>query len=127
MITRRVFLGQSAACGAALLAPAHAWKWPDTTAVDLLSAPLLNAAPDEILITILHTNDTHSQIEPLPKNDRSYPDKGVVSALRCSAVAQAESAHAVDAPVMPFFAIFQHYRAKLNTRRYPRLATMWQS
>jgi len=79
MITRRVFLGQSAACGAALLSPARAWEWPETAATELLSAPLLNPAPDEILITILHTNDTHSQIEPLPKNDRSYPDKGGVA------------------------------------------------
>ena len=27
---------------------------------------------------ILHTNDTHSRIEPLPETDRSFPDKGGV-------------------------------------------------
>ena len=35
--------------------------------------------PGETLITILHTNDTHSQIDPLPANDRQYPDKGGVA------------------------------------------------
>jgi 5'-nucleotidase len=42
------------------------------------SAPLL-VEPGEKLITILHTNDTHSQIDPLPANDRQYPDKGGVA------------------------------------------------
>ena len=31
------------------------------------------------MITILHTNDTHSQIDPLPENDRQYPGKGGVA------------------------------------------------
>ncbi|MGV6862210.1 MAG: bifunctional metallophosphatase/5'-nucleotidase [Putridiphycobacter sp.] len=30
-------------------------------------------------ITILHTNDTHSHIDPFPKNDRKYPNKGGVN------------------------------------------------
>jgi 5'-nucleotidase len=33
----------------------------------------------DTLITILHTNDTHSQIDPLPANDRAYPGKGGVA------------------------------------------------
>ena len=44
-----------------------------------IAAPLLQPAAGETLITILHTNDTHSQIDPLPSNDRSYPDKGGVA------------------------------------------------
>ena len=30
-------------------------------------------------ITILHTNDTHSHIDPLPVDDPHYPDKGGVA------------------------------------------------
>lgn len=30
-------------------------------------------------ITILHTNDTHSRIEPLEMSDRNYPDKGGIA------------------------------------------------
>jgi 5'-nucleotidase len=33
----------------------------------------------ETLITILHTNDTHSQIDPLPDNDKQYAGKGGVA------------------------------------------------
>ena len=29
-------------------------------------------------LVILHTNDTHSRIEPLPETDRNFPDKGGV-------------------------------------------------
>jgi 5'-nucleotidase len=65
MISRRKFLGSSAAFGAYLVACGPR--------VDLLSA-----AGDKI-ITILHTNDTHSQIDPLPLNDRNNPGKGGVA------------------------------------------------
>ena len=34
-------------------------------------------AADEIVITILHTNDTHSQIDPLPANDQNAGKGGV--------------------------------------------------
>ena len=30
-------------------------------------------------ITVLHTNDTHSHIDPLPVDDPHYPDKGGVA------------------------------------------------
>ena len=30
-------------------------------------------------ITILHTNDTHSHIDPMPSDDPHYPDKGGVA------------------------------------------------
>src|SRR5262249_37879752 len=44
-----------------------------------IEAPLLEPLAGETLITILHTNDTHSQIDPLPDNDRDYPNKGGVA------------------------------------------------
>jgi 5'-nucleotidase len=44
-----------------------------------ISEPLLEVVPGETLITILHTNDTHSQIDPLPENDKQYPGKGGVA------------------------------------------------
>ena len=59
MITRRNFLATSAAFGA--------------TAVIYPRA--LFAA--ETVITILHTNDTHSQIDPLPANDKNAGKGGV--------------------------------------------------
>ncbi|HEY0407947.1 MAG TPA: metallophosphatase, partial [Pyrinomonadaceae bacterium] len=43
-----------------------------------LFAPLLEPKDGETLITILHTNDQHSQIDPLPANDR-YAGKGGVA------------------------------------------------
>lgn len=36
-------------------------------------------SPAETVITILHTNDTHSQIDPIAANDRLYPGKGGVA------------------------------------------------
>lgn len=70
MITRRIFLGASIIGGAtfALSAPplfSHASSFSE------FAAPLLQAGQDETLITILHTNDQHSQIDPLPANDRN--------------------------------------------------------
>jgi 5'-nucleotidase len=44
-----------------------------------LAAPLLEPQPGETLITILHTNDTHSQIDPLPANDKQHPGEGGVA------------------------------------------------
>jgi 5'-nucleotidase len=78
MISRRKFLSASIVGGAALtlsnsvlssLAPANL-KAP-------LTAPLLQAKDGETLITILHTNDQHSQIDPLPANDRNAGKGGV--------------------------------------------------
>jgi 5'-nucleotidase len=43
-----------------------------------LSEPLLEPTDGETLITILHTNDMHSQIDPLPANDR-YAGKGGIA------------------------------------------------
>lgn len=59
MITRRDFLTTSAAFGAfAIVSPR-----------ELLAA--------DTVITILHTNDTHSQIDPLPANDKNAGKGGV--------------------------------------------------
>jgi len=38
---------------------------------------LLNASAADTIITILHTNDTHSQIDPLPANDANAGKGGV--------------------------------------------------
>jgi 5'-nucleotidase len=59
MITRRDFLTASAAFGAFAIASPR----------ELFAA--------ETVITILHTNDTHSQIDPLPANDRNAEKGGV--------------------------------------------------
>ena len=60
MINRRIFLTTSAAFGATLAAsPRDVFSVVDT------------------VITILHTNDTHSQIDPLPANDRNAGMGGV--------------------------------------------------
>src|SRR5258706_9739097 len=78
MTTRRNFLGASIAAGLSLsfpkslrslYPPAHAAIW----------APLLEPMKGETLITILHTNDTHSQIDPILENDKTYAGKGGVA------------------------------------------------
>ena len=78
MTTRRSFLGASIAAGLSLsfpkslrslYAPARAAIW----------APLLEPQKGETLITILHTNDTHSQIDPILDNDKTYAGKGGVA------------------------------------------------
>src|SRR5687768_10415470 len=62
MINRRTFLRTSAAFGATLAAfPRH----------------VLEASAADTVITILHTNDTHSQIDPLPANDKNAGKGGV--------------------------------------------------
>jgi 5'-nucleotidase len=79
MITRRKFLRASLAGGAIAISPRSAWELLANPAWSAISAPLLEVAAGEKLITILHTNDTHSQIDPLPANDKQYPDKGGVA------------------------------------------------
>ncbi len=83
MINRRTFLKGSITGGAAFALPtsvlellsAPAWL----ASSDGVSAPLLEVSPGETLITILHTNDTHSQIDPMPENDPQFPGKGGVA------------------------------------------------
>jgi 5'-nucleotidase len=79
MTTRRRFLGASAAFGAALLTPRAMFGLLPRPVGRPLTVPLLEAAAGEKLITILHTNDTHSQIDPFPADDRLYPGKGGVA------------------------------------------------
>ena len=77
MITRRKFLATTAAFGAAtLVRPAEILT---STTYESLAEPLLLPRRGETLITILHTNDTHSQIDPVPPNDKLYPGKGGVA------------------------------------------------
>ncbi|MEP6919583.1 MAG: metallophosphoesterase [bacterium] len=77
MITRRKFLATSAVLGTSLLIrPTDIFT---SVTPSSLTTPLLEAARGETLITILHTNDTHSQIDPVPSNDKLYPGKGGVA------------------------------------------------
>src|ERR1044071_9311338 len=62
MINRRTFLTTSAAFSARVAGFPRA---------------LLNASAGDTIITILHTNDTHSQIDPLPANDANAGKGGV--------------------------------------------------
>ena len=79
MISRRTFLKGSIAGGATLALPATALDLFSAPAWPAISQPLLAASAGETLITVLHTNDTHSQIDPLPDNDRQNPGKGGVA------------------------------------------------
>src|SRR3954469_15438007 len=50
------------------------------TGVTLGSLPLDIFAKEELIrLTILHTNDTHSRIDPFPENDAKYPGMGGVA------------------------------------------------
>ncbi len=62
MINRRTFLTTSAAFGVTLAG---------------FPRELLKASAADTIITILHTNDTHSQIDPLPENDANAGKGGV--------------------------------------------------
>ena len=79
MITRRRFLKASLAGGLVATSPRSVLQLVSTPMWSAIGAPLLEIKPGETLITILHTNDTHSQIDPLPANDQQYPDKGGVA------------------------------------------------
>jgi len=74
MITRRRFLAYGVLFGLiALTIPSQAGL------TGAQSDVLAGSSPEDIRITVLHTNDTHSQIEPLPLNDRAHPGKGGVA------------------------------------------------
>jgi 5'-nucleotidase len=79
VITRRGFLKASLAGGLVATSPQSALQLFSTPVRSSISASLLQVSPGETLITILHTNDTHSQIDPIPANDRLYPNKGGVT------------------------------------------------
>ncbi|MGI8733405.1 MAG: bifunctional metallophosphatase/5'-nucleotidase [Pyrinomonadaceae bacterium] len=79
MITRRRFLATTAAFGTAMLVSPKEILTNVSGSRVSLADPLLSPLRGETLITILHTNDTHSQIDPLPANDKLYPGKGGVA------------------------------------------------
>ena len=68
MINRRKFLTTSAVFGASLALSKQ---------FNSSASPSSAVNADETTITILHTNDTHSQIDPLPENDRNAGKGGV--------------------------------------------------
>jgi 5'-nucleotidase len=79
MTTRRNFLKTAAVAGLSLpltrTTSLLKWGIPSLS----VSAPLLQPGKGETLITILHTNDTHSQIDPILENDKNYAGKGGVA------------------------------------------------
>src|SRR2546425_129347 len=79
MQTRRDFLKAAVVGGLSvpLMGRTSLFRWYD--AALSISAPLLEPALGETLITILHTNDTHSQIDPILENDKTYAGKGGVA------------------------------------------------
>jgi 5'-nucleotidase len=83
MISRRKFLktslNTSLAGGLALSLPRSAPQMFSAPRRSAIAAPLLEPRAGETLITILHTNDTHSQIDPIAENDRVYAGKGGVA------------------------------------------------
>src|SRR3989454_9761766 len=76
--TRRDFLKTAVVGGLSvpLIGRTSLFRWHD--AALSISAPLLRPALGETLITILHTNDTHSQIDPIFENE-TYPGQGGVA------------------------------------------------
>ncbi len=79
MINRRKFLTGSAVFGAAAIVSPLGRRLPGRERSFDFIAPFLQPAVNETVITILHTNDTHSQINPLPANDRMNPGMGGVA------------------------------------------------
>jgi len=81
--SRRKFLTGATIGGASLALAANVNSFATNSALSVLASPLhtpplLDAKKGEKLITILHTNDVHSQIDPLPANDK-YAGKGGVA------------------------------------------------
>ena len=79
MIDRRSFLKTSIVCGAGLALPNTVSSLLTLTVRAAICEPLLERAAGETLITILHTNDTHSQIDPIPDSDKQWGGKGGVA------------------------------------------------
>jgi 5'-nucleotidase len=76
MTSRRDFLGASILTGLSFSLPKSLRSLRFGEAI---WAPLLDPAPGETLITVLHTNDTHSQIDPILDNDKTWAGKGGVA------------------------------------------------
>ena len=78
MISRRQFLGTSIVAGVSFSFGTPGRFLPLDTREGVW-APLLAAAKDETLITVLHTNDTHSQIDPIVETDKTHAGQGGVA------------------------------------------------
>jgi 5'-nucleotidase len=78
MTTRRNFLGATIAAGLSL-SLRRGLRTLHTPARAAIWTPLLEPQKGETLITVLHTNDTHSQIDPILENDKTYAGKGGVA------------------------------------------------
>lgn len=77
-MNRRKFLGASiTSLAASLLSPQLFPSFAYARTIEAFARPLLSAAAGETLITILHTNDLHSQVDPLPENDRNAGKGGL--------------------------------------------------
>ena len=86
---RRKFLRATAACGAGAILSTKAFSFLEEAGsarstrpaalnnFAALAEPLLRPAQGETLVTFLHTNDLHSQIDPLPPGDRNAGKGGV--------------------------------------------------
>ena len=79
MSTRRDFLRTAVAAGLSFPLARSTSLFGSRNPALSISAPLLQPALGETLITILHTNDTHSQIDPILENDKAYAGKGGVA------------------------------------------------
>lgn len=79
MTSRRDFLRASIAAGVSLSLPKSLSSFSRSANYPALWAPLLQPERGETLITVLHTNDTHSQIDPILENDKTYAGKGGVA------------------------------------------------
>lgn len=79
MSSRRDFLGTSILAGLSFSFPESLRSIPTIANRAAVWAPLLEPAKGETLITVLHTNDTHSQIDPILENDKTYAGKGGVA------------------------------------------------
>ena len=79
MTTRRHFLKTAVVAGVSLPLLRGSSLFNRRIPALSISAPLLRPAKGETLITILHTNDTHSQIDPILENDKMYAGKAGVA------------------------------------------------
>ena len=79
MPTRRDFFKSAAVAGISLPLARSSSAVSHEQFGAALWSPLLEPAQGETLITVLHTNDTHSQIDPIHDNDKNYPGKGGVA------------------------------------------------
>src|SRR5262245_60955933 len=79
MTNRRDFLKTAAMAGFTfpLARSVSRLRWREANGA--IWSPLLEPETGETLITILHTNDTHSQIDPVSDNDKTNAGKGGVA------------------------------------------------